>query len=200
MIKKNIKYKFGEKLRAVRERKGITLKKVAELASVSESMVSQIERNIVSPSIDTLLSVADALGLDHEYLFSDFKKTKEVTIVRKDNRHTITLDEITMQQISVIDDIPDDHAIEAFILEIKPGSEKGSMEYGHAGKEFGLILKGEGKLSYGTEEYDLKSGDSVNFPSDIPHILKNCGENTLEAIWIITPPRMFFPGQKESSE
>ena len=50
-----MKYTFGEKLRTVRERKGLTLKEVAGQAGVSESLVSQIERNKVSPSVDTLL-------------------------------------------------------------------------------------------------------------------------------------------------
>ena len=78
MVKSEIKYTFGGKLRAVRERKNITLKEVARLAGVSESLVSQIERNKVSPSIDTLLTLADVLDIDHEYLFSDYKMNKQV--------------------------------------------------------------------------------------------------------------------------
>ena len=70
-MKKRMRYKFGHKLRTVRERKGYTLKDVATEAEVSESLISQIERNKVSPSIDTLLLIADVLDIDHEYLFSD---------------------------------------------------------------------------------------------------------------------------------
>ena len=66
--KKNV-YRFGEKLRAVRERKGYTLKVVASKAGVSESLVSQIERNKVSPAIDTLLTLADVLEINLEFLF-----------------------------------------------------------------------------------------------------------------------------------
>ena len=63
-MKTGMKYKFGEKLRIVRERKGMTLKEVARQAGVSESLISQIERNRVSPSIDTLLQIADVLEID----------------------------------------------------------------------------------------------------------------------------------------
>jgi putative glutamine amidotransferase len=56
-------YNFGEKIRSVRERRSLTLREVAEIAGVSESLVSQIERNRVSPAIDTLLALADALGI-----------------------------------------------------------------------------------------------------------------------------------------
>ncbi|HQB62440.1 MAG TPA: helix-turn-helix transcriptional regulator, partial [Spirochaetota bacterium] len=56
-----MKYYFGDKIRAVRKRKEYTLKYLAEKAGVSDSLISQIERNKVSPAIDTLLSIADVL-------------------------------------------------------------------------------------------------------------------------------------------
>ncbi len=193
MIKKSTKYRFGGKLRIVRERKGFTMKKVAEKAGVSEGLISQIERNLVSPSVDTLLTIADVLEIDYEYLFSDHRKTQQVEIVRANERTSISLENSVLHQLTEIKDIPEDHAMEAFILVIAPSKEKGSLEYGHPGKEFGLILKGSGKLIYGTEQYDLKTGDSVSFPSNIPHILQNETSESLEAIWVITPPRTIFP-------
>ena len=75
---KKTRYRFGEKLREIREKKGITLKTVAKEVNVSESLISQIERNIVSPSIDTLFSIAEALNVDLDYLFSDYQKKRKV--------------------------------------------------------------------------------------------------------------------------
>lgn len=189
------KYKFGAKLRTIRERKKITLKQVARLAKVSESLVSQIERNKVSPSIDTLLAIADVLGIDYEYLFSDYKKNKAVSLVRADHRDSIISDGITLHQLSIMADVPEEHDLEAFLIEIDVGSEKGDMAYGHVGKEFGIILNGNAQLSYGTEIYNLAAGDSVGFPSDIPHILKNTGKSVLKALWVVTPPRLLFGGR-----
>ncbi len=83
-----MKYRFGDKIRAVREKRGLTLREVAEKAGVSESMVSQIERNRVSPAIDTLLSLAAALDIDLEYLFSDYKRERSARIVRVGERTT----------------------------------------------------------------------------------------------------------------
>ena len=192
MVKSEIKYKFGGKLRAVRERKCITLKEVARMAGVSESLVSQIERNKVSPSIDTLLTLADALDIDHEYLFNDYKHTKAVSIVRKGKGSTLTHNRVTLTQLSRTGDLSEEHTIEAFLLTIEKGAEKGDLEYGHTGKEFGVILEGQGDLVYGTETYQLTAGDTVAFSSDIPHTLKNTGQGTLTAVWIITPPRLLF--------
>ena len=70
--RKKVPYHFGEKLRQVRENKGYTLKYVAQKAKVSESLVSQIERNHVSPAIDTLLSLADVLDINLEFLFEEY--------------------------------------------------------------------------------------------------------------------------------
>lgn len=193
-LKSEVKYKFGGKLRAVRERKNVTLKAVAKRAGVSESLVSQIERNKVSPSIDTLLTLADALDIDYEYLFTDYRQNKKVSIVRFEERNSLKVNDVTMFQLSKIGSVPEDHSIEAFMLEIEKGSEKGDLEYGHTGKEFGLILEGNGELIYGSEKYEVKAGDTVSFSSDIPHILKNIGDDRLRAVWIVTPPRRIFNG------
>ncbi|MDA3809305.1 MAG: cupin domain-containing protein [Spirochaetaceae bacterium] len=81
--------------------------------------------------------------------------------------------------------------VETMLIEIKPGGQRGDIEYGHRGNEIGIILQGKGELLYGTETYDLNKGDSLSFSSDIPHILRNKGEDVMKAIWIITPPRVF---------
>lgn len=191
-MKDKMKYKFGHKLRAVRERKGYTLKDVATKAEVSESLVSQIERNKVSPSIDTLLLIADILDIDYEYLFNDYRQKRQVSIVRSDQRGTIRRDKVAFHQLSINDEISKDSAFEAFLLEIEPDGEKGDTEYGHAGMEFGVILEGNAELIYGHENHSLDQGDSIYFPSDMPHLLKNTGKNTLKAIWVISPPRKLF--------
>ncbi len=194
MMKTDMKYKFGEKLRAVRERRGYTLKDVAKRASVSESLVSQIERNKVSPSVDTLLLIADVLDIDYEYLFSDYRQKRRVSIVKASERGSIRRNKVTIHQLSFTDEVSEVPAIEAFLLEIEETGEKGNREYGHAGREFGIILEGRAELIYGDETYELDKGDSISFPSNIPHLLKNTGNQTLTAIWVITPPRKLFRG------
>jgi transcriptional regulator with XRE-family HTH domain len=192
LIKKTIRYRFGEKLRSIRERKGLTLKEVAEMVSVSESLVSQIERNKVSPSMDILLTIADSLDIDFEYLFRDYKRNKQVEIVRAGEGDRIVQPGVIFHQLSMMPELDEDHAVEAFLLEVFPGNEKGDRVYGHTGKELGILLEGEGELIYGTSRYQLHAGDSVSFSSDNPHILRNTGKKILRAIWVISPPRKLF--------
>lgn len=185
-------YKFGKKLRTVRERKGYTLKDVAKKVGVSESLISQIERNLVSPSIDTLLLIADVLDIDYEYLFSDYRQKRGVSIVRAADRGSIRQSKATIHQLSVTDKDTQPHAIEAFLLEIEAAGETGDQDYGHTGRELGIILEGSGELIYGNETYILNVGDSVSFRSDIPHLFKNAGSVVLKALWVVTPPRKLF--------
>lgn len=189
MLKPRRQYHFGEKIHLVRERRKNTLKEVALAAGVSESLVSQIERNKVSPSVDTLLSIAEVLEIDLEYLFRDHKKNKALTIIHSDDTDLLSLDKVTYRHLSSIDE--KDIKIEALTLKIEPGGEKGKIDYGHPGFEIGIITEGSCEILYGTERYLLKKGDSVSFSSDIPHILKNSGRTILKAVWIITPPRIF---------
>lgn len=191
-MKNSIKYRFGDRLRDIREKKGITLRLVAEGASVTESLVSQIERNKVSPSIDTLFAIADVLDVDLDYLFRDYRQKRKVSIVRAGEGDTMIAGGVAFLQLSKVTDFPDDHAIEAFIMTIEPGCEKGSPEYGHTGKELGYVLEGEGELLYGTDVHGLRKGDCVSFASDVPHLLRNTGRKVLSALWVITPPKLNY--------
>jgi transcriptional regulator with XRE-family HTH domain len=193
-MSKNLNYRFGEKIRLVRERRGMTLKEVGAEANVSESLVSQIERNKVSPSVDTLMAITDALDIDPEYLFKDYKKKRKITITAQKDRNSLTLNNVVYYQLAKITEKETTIAsaeVETLLIEIEPGGQKGDIEYGHPGNEIGIILKGSGELLYGTETYDLKEGDSLSFSSDLPHILRNKGTEVMKAIWIITPPRVF---------
>lgn len=193
-MSKNLNYRFGEKIRLVRERRGMTLKEVGAQANVSESLVSQIERNKVSPSVDTLMAITDALDIDAEYLFRDYKKKRKITITEESKRNSLTLNDVIYYELANISEANSSTAkteVETMLIEIKPGGQKGDIEYGHPGNEIGIILEGSGELLYGTETYNLNKGDSLSFSSDLPHILMNKGKDIMKAIWIITPPRVF---------
>lgn len=188
---KKVPYHFGEKLRTVREHKGYTLKVVAQKAGVSESLVSQIERNHVSPAIDTLLALADVLDINLEYLFEEYRKERPVRIVRNNERPTIVEDDIRYEELSK-PDRSDTNSIESYVLKIPVGSHTHHGSYGHTGREVGIIIKGTAKFIYENKEYILEAGDSVSFSAGAPHMVENAGDTELEAIWINTPAQRFL--------
>jgi len=181
------KYRFGGKIRAVRERRSLTLKEVAEKAGVSESLVSQIERDKVSPAIDTLLAIADALEIDFDYLFAGLKRKAAVEIVRKDERPSYRIKRgIRYDQLAQLEE---NGGIEAYIITIETGAKTGNAEYGHPGWELGIVESGIMKLTAGDQVFTCKQGDSVSFKADTPHILSNPGKKPLRVFWVISPPK-----------
>lgn len=182
-------YHFGEKLRQVREHKGYTLKVVAQQAGVSESLVSQIERNHVSPAIDTLLALADVLDINLEYLFEEYKRNRPVEIIRSHERPSLHEDKIIFEGLAK--QSGSDPSIEAYIMKIPAGSQTRRGSYGHLGREIGYITKGRALLIYGNQEFILEEGDSVSFSAGASHIVQNIGDIDMEAIWVVTPAQRF---------
>jgi transcriptional regulator with XRE-family HTH domain len=188
---KQMPYRFGEKLRSVRERKGYTLKIVAQKAGVSESLVSQIERNRVSPAIDTLLSLADVLDINLEFLFEEYRRDKPVRIIRKDERRKVEEEDVLYQELARPSENDGEHAIECYLLTIPSKSTTHKGSYGHLGREFGYIVEGKATFQYESSSYELEAGDSISFSAASPHVLKNTGDTELKAIWVVTPPQRF---------
>jgi transcriptional regulator with XRE-family HTH domain len=184
-----MKYQFGEKIRAIRERRSLTLREVAEQAGVSESLVSQIERNKVSPAIDTLLALADALDLDLEYLFADYRRDRAVKIVCKKDRGSFSTRPGVLYERLVQVEEQGREGIEAYVITLTPGAKTGSAEYGHPGWELGIVESGRAELTVGNHTYTLRAGDSASFRADSPHILANAGKEALRMFWVITPPK-----------
>lgn len=189
---KRVPYHFGEKLRTVRERKGYTLKVVAQKAGVSESLVSQIERNRVSPAIDTLLSLADVLDINLEYLFEEYRRKRPVEIIRSNERRQVVEEDNIYEEVSHPDESDGKHTIEVYIVTIPAGSHTYKGSYGHLGRETGYILQGKCKMQYEKKSYDLSEGDSVSFSAGAPHTLLNTGDKDVKALWVVSPAQRFI--------
>ncbi len=185
-----MRYRFGEKIREVRERSARTLKDVAAAAGVSESLVSQIERNKVSPALDTLLAIADALDLDLEYLFADYRKERSVRVVRKADRALSSRPGVAYERFARIGGEGDGRfGMEAYQITLAVGAETGNEAYGHPGFELGIVTEGRAELVVGSRSHFLEEGDSASFQADAPHRLRNAGEKPLRALWIVSPPK-----------
>ena len=184
-------YHFGEKLRTVRERKGYTLKVVAQRAGVSESLVSQIERNRVSPAIDTLLALAEVLDINLEFLFEEYRKKRPVEIIHSGERRSVDEDGVVYEEIVHPNSGDGNHTMESYLITLPPKTQTHRGSYGHIGRETGFVLSGEGELHYENNAYQIKAGDGISFSADAPHVLVNTSGEPLKAIWTVTPSQRF---------
>ena len=184
-------YHFGEKLKMARERKGYTLKVVASQAGVSESLVSQIERNRVSPAIDTLLSLAEVLDINLEFLFEEYRKKRPVEIIHQNERRGIDEDGARYEEIVRPNSDDGNHTMESYLITLAPGAQTHRGSYGHIGRETGFVLSGRGELHYEKSVYQIKTGDGISFSAGAPHVLSNNGSEPLVAVWTVTPSQRF---------
>ncbi len=182
-----MKTKLGPLLRAIRNSRHLTIKEVALKAGVSSSLLSQIERNRISPSLDTLLQLLEVYGVPPNKFFKDYETMTRVEIVKKDQRKIYQRKGFKYETLCGESQAKGSHSFNAFFLELEPGQKRGDTDDGHLGRELGIVISGSAQLIYGGETYDIQKGDTLSFFSQIPHVIKNNGDDLFQAYWIVTP-------------
>ncbi len=182
-----MKIKLGPLLRAIRNSRNLTIKDVASKAGVSSSLLSQIERNRISPSLDTLLQLLEVYGVPPNKFFKDYETMSRVEIVKKDQRKIYERKGFKYETLCGKSQSKGNYSFNAFFLELSPGQKRGNTEDGHLGRELGIVIAGSAQLIYGDEIYEVVTGDTLSFFSQIPHVIKNAGDEVFQAYWIVTP-------------
>lgn len=186
---------FGERLRAERERQKIGVRELSRRLDVSASMISQIERGRVMPSVNTLYSITSTLGISLDDLFAPGPeitrprggrggRTLGSPVQRSDSRQSLELDAGVRWELLT----PEPHADVDFLRTIYAvGGESCPADalMRHGGHEYGLVLEGTLGVTVGFETHELATGDSISFDSSTPHRLFNSGDRTAVAIWVV---------------
>ena len=163
----------GEKIKVLRERKGLSLKDLADSTGFSTALLSQMENHLVSPSLGTMIKLARAMGVK----VGDFLGETEgepFTIVRKDERKNVSRfaskDGVKYgySYESLGFDKKDRH-MEPFIVTLEPATVKAMKTSVHEGEEFIFVLEGEMEVILGNHTDVLYPGDSIYYDSTIPH-------------------------------
>ncbi len=182
-----MKVKLGPLLRAIRNSRNLTIKEVASKAGVSSSLLSQIERNRISPSLDTLLQLLEVYGVPPNKFFKDYETMTRVEIVKKDQRKIYQRKGFKYETLCGESQSKGNYSFNAFFLELAPGQARGDAKDGHLGRELGIVVAGRAQLIYGEEIYEISAGDTLSFFSQMPHVIKNIGDDLFQAYWIVTP-------------
>jgi transcriptional regulator with XRE-family HTH domain len=177
---------IGDILKLFREKTGKHQSDIASKAGISVSMLSQIERGMVSPSIDTLLNVCNALELDAAELFRRIAPEPAVRIQKKGQRLYTDRDGVLFEQLAV--SVQKNMPAEMLLLEVEHDKRVGLSNSGHEGLEMGYVLEGSAIMVIEGTEYELNRGDSVSFNASLPHSLINVSKKPFRAIWTAMPP------------
>jgi transcriptional regulator with XRE-family HTH domain len=187
---------IGTRLAELRLEHRYSIRRLAREAGVSASLVSDVERGKVEPSISTLKRLAAALGTTLAFFFSE--PTRQAgRVVRAAERDV--LDQRTPPRTPAARSAIETAGVR-FEIASPPAAETIEAIYGrydvgaslgdaitHEGEEWGMVLRGRLKIWVGDEIYFLDPGDAIGFPSTTPHRLENVADEPLEYLWINTP-------------
>lgn len=186
--------RVGEKIRLLRKRQRITLKEVSEHTGFSIGFISQVERDLSKPSVDSLKRICDYLGVPLAVFFDDdrFQELAGDRVIRRENRRRLNFEgskaEMFLLSPSLTPEMTDCR-IELLMIIAQPGAQSGSAYHYHKGEECGVVIKGSLRVSLDDGTcYDLNEGDSMYFSSENGHKWVNQGEEESVSIWAITPP------------
>ena len=202
----------GERLRAHRQDRGMSLRALARDVGVSPSLISQIEHGKATPSVGTLYSIVSELDISFDELFFDeprgaaaspeepaerhadsgnertpsshWQAPSEGPVLRSRNRLTLTLATgVRWERLTA----SHDPGVEFLYCTYPVGCESCPADklMTHSGSEYGIVLEGRLGATVGEESYELEPGDSIAFDSTTPHRIWAIGERSAVAIWTV---------------
>ena len=185
--------KVGSRLRAERERRGISLRELARRVGVSPSLVSQIELDRVNPSVSTLYALVTELGMTMSEVFGDSRPGERLTpqlggsdglAERPETRRVINLASgVRWERLTP----HTDREVEFLYVTYPVGAESCPEDalMTHGGREYGYVTSGTLGVRVGFDEYELQPGASIAFDSSSPHRLWTIGDEPVHAIWVV---------------
>jgi len=206
---------LGTRLRSERERQGIGVRELSRRLGVSASMISQIERGRVMPSVNTLYSITSALGISLDDLFAEEPSgaRRPAAVAAGANGGAGEPEPLADAQREPAAPAPSPvqrgedcqrlqlgSGVTWALLTSSPrpdidflkttyavGSESTPADalMRHAGHEYGTVLEGRLGVTVGFDTYELEPGDSISFESSTPHRLYNAGDEPAVAIWVV---------------
>ncbi len=173
---------IGPKLKALRIRNDLTLEELANRSELTKGFLSQVERDLTSPSISTLEDILEALGTN---LAEFFQSDVEEKIVF----HTSDFFENIKDEYKVEWIIPNaqKNKMEPILLTLNAHQKSMTLE-SHNGEEFGYVLKGSVSLCRGGKKYRLKAHETFYLDGKQEHYLENNSATEAKILWITTPP------------
>ena len=176
---------LGERLRAIRLLRRLTLREVADAAGVSESFVSQLERGRSSASVATLQRLAAAVGIEVSDLFAGESQSGP-RVLRRHERQLLEWGHLGRKALLTPKPF---QSLEIVVARFEPGGSTGDEPYTHGdSEELLLVTAGRVHVQLGPDVHELRAGDSVHYRSSTPHRVSNPGDEPAEVVFVITPP------------
>ena len=173
---------IGTKIKQLRLQLNLSQAELADRCELTKGYISQLENDLTSPSIATLIDILSALGTD---LAEFFKKEDDERVVFK-------ADEFFEKQdggmlLKWIIPNAQKNEMEPILVELDEGAST-SPDFPHEGEEFGYVLEGKISIELGKNVYPCKKGEAFYYTAEKSHQIKNSGKVRARFIWVSTPP------------
>ncbi len=175
---------IGSKIKELRLENGLTQEELANRVELTKGYISQLENNLTSPSIETLLDILEVLGTNISEFFSNSVDEK---VVFTNTEYFEKYDQQLKHKINWIVPNALKYEMEPIIIEIEPNG-KSITDKPHPGEEFGFVLEGEVTLVLGKKKHKVKKGETFYYRASQEHYLMNVSNSMVKVLWISTPP------------
>lgn len=184
------RYSIGEKLRTLRLRKSMGLVELSKHTGLSAALLSKLERGKLFPTLPTLLRIAMVYSVGLEYFFTDERKRRVVSIVRRQDR-------VRFPERPAVQDVPyyfecldykaTERRMSAFVAEFQEISAEKVKAHQHPGVELLYLMKGSLTLKIGSEEFQLEAEDAIYFDAAVLHSYRRRGAKLCTGVIVTVP-------------
>lgn len=177
---------IGDRIRFMRQQRGMTLDQLAETAGLTKSYLSKIERGISVPSIATALKVAGSFGVSVGQLLGEEQSNESLCVVRRNKRKPFMRHGSTSGYNYEMVAAPKRFkTMEPFIMR-PPFEFETDQFFEHVGEEFIFVLSGTIQFELPNRRIVLKAGDAIYFDSHLPHRSRSLGRKAAETLVVVT--------------
>ena len=178
--------KVGNQVRHYRQVRGMMLRELADKAECSESLLSRVENNLVSPSLSTLHRICKALDVGVAALLEDTGDSV-CTVYEAGRRPVIARAMGGGIEAEIFTSNAPNQLLQGLVVELEPGGHS-EGDITHDGEECGYVIEGEMELIVAGKLHRLSSGSTFSFKSSLPHSYRNIGPRPVRIVWVNTPP------------
>ena len=177
---------LGMRLKELRTKRGFSQTELAKLVGVTPSSISQIESNLIYPSLPALLKMAEVLSVDISSFFQDVPETSGRIVFPSSDALDCQLEGIPKKSVHAkrLTPVDFDPKAEPYLIEIPPKESLMSHFFIHKGDEMGYMISGKLLLKMKKASYTVKAGDLIYLTSSMPSQWKNPGPSVAKILWI----------------
>jgi len=185
---KEIILKVGESVKAIREKKGLSLEDISQRTGLEVDSLAEIEKGEMSPPLGTIIKLAKALEMKMGYFISGHEDLP-YTIVRKNDRKLVSRYDAQRSdkygyEFTSLAPYKKNRHMEPFIVKLEPTDIEEERST-HDGQEFIYVLEGSMEVRLGEEVHLLQPGDAIYYDSTVPHLVKCQGKETTRILAVL---------------